>query len=110
MIVVKLGGDPEKVEAALIEEIDKVLADGITERELQKSRNQVAVSTVLEQTTVAGKAQRLGYAAVVLGDIDQVNQEYEDLIEWLVAKDPSSIRVDILPFDGANKVLWATFE
>jgi hypothetical protein len=37
-------------------------------------------------------------------------QTYEDLIEWLVAKDPSSIRVDILPFDGANKVLWATFE
>jgi len=37
-------------------------------------------------------------------------QTYEDLIEWLVAKDPSSIRVDNLPFDGANKVLWATFE
>ncbi|MCP4251461.1 MAG: insulinase family protein, partial [bacterium] len=79
--VVKLGGEPEKVEAALIEEIEKVLAEGITERELQKSRNQVAVSTVLEQTTVAGKARRLGYAAVVLDDIDQVNKEYEDLMK-----------------------------
>jgi len=38
----------------------------------------------------------------------QLVQTYDDLIEWLRSKD-TSIRVDTLPFDGANKVLWSTF-
>ncbi|KAL7478993.1 hypothetical protein ACHAW6_004745 [Cyclotella cf. meneghiniana] len=33
---------------------------------------------------------------------------YYDLIDWLVAKDPS-IQVTQLPFDGANIAIWATF-
>ena len=36
----------DKVEAALIEQLDAVLADGITEPELLKARNQVAASAV----------------------------------------------------------------
>lgn len=33
---------------------------------------------------------------------------YLDLIDWLVAKDPS-IRVTRLPFDGANLAVWSAF-
>jgi predicted Zn-dependent peptidase len=79
--VVKLGVEPEKVEAALTEEIDALLAEGITERELLKARNQVAAKVVRERTTVSGKARKLGYSAVVLGDVDQVNKEYDDLMK-----------------------------
>jgi len=78
--VVKMGVDPADVEAALIGELDAVLADGITEQELEKARNQVGAKAVLERMTVGGKAQKLGFAAVVQGDINQVNQEYDDLM------------------------------
>lgn len=33
---------------------------------------------------------------------------YDDLIEWLVGKDPS-IRLSTLPFDGSNKAVWSMF-
>lgn len=33
---------------------------------------------------------------------------YDDLIEWLVDKDPS-IRLSTLPFDGSNKAVWSMF-
>lgn len=78
--VVKMGKSPEEVEAALVEELDRVLADGITDDELQKARNQVGAQAVMEQNTVSGKARRLGYCAVVLDDVDQVNKEYDDLM------------------------------
>ncbi len=79
--LVKMGVEPGAVEAALLEQIETVLADGITDKEWQKARNQVAAAAVREQTTVAGKAQKLGLCAVVLGDVDQVNREYDDLMK-----------------------------
>ncbi len=45
--VVKMGVDPADVEAALVGELEAVLADGITEAELEKARNQVAAKAVL---------------------------------------------------------------
>lgn len=35
-------------------------------------------------------------------------QTYDDLLEWLSSKDPS-IRVETLPFDGANRIVFSTF-
>ncbi len=79
--VVKMGNTPEEVEAALDEQLALVLKDGISDQELQKARNQIAAQDVLERTTVAGKARKVGYAAVVLGDITQVNREFDDLMK-----------------------------
>ncbi len=78
--VVKMGSTPEEVESALIEQLDLVLASGITESELVKARNQIAAQTVQGQTTVSGKAQKLGYAAVVQDDISIVNREYAEMM------------------------------
>lgn len=39
----------------------------------------------------------------------EVVSTYDDLIEWLRAKDPS-IRVSELDFDGAHLAVWSTFE
>ena len=33
---------------------------------------------------------------------------YEELIEYLVAKDPSAVQVTELPFEGRNKVVFCT--
>ena len=79
--VVKMGVEPADFEKAMLAELDALLADGITKSEFQKARNQVAAAAVQELTTVAGKAQKLGYAAVIQGDLDQVNREYEDLMK-----------------------------
>lgn len=38
----------------------------------------------------------------------EIVSTYDDLVDWLVAKDPS-IRVETLPFDGANKAVWSMF-
>ena len=78
--VVKMGRTPEEVEGALIEQLDLVLAEGISEAELEKARNQIAAKDVLERTTVSGKARKLGYAAVILGDVSEVNRELHDLM------------------------------
>ncbi|HEY3244946.1 MAG TPA: insulinase family protein, partial [Phycisphaerae bacterium] len=76
---VQIGQKPEDVEKAIGEQIDLLLKDGVTEKELEKARNQVAAAAIEERQTVAGKAQRLGYAAVVENDLANVNADLERL-------------------------------
>merc|ERR1711862_996448 len=40
------------------------------------------------------------------GDVNSLVSTYSDLLDWLVAKDPS-IRVTQLPFEGANLAVWS---
>ena len=54
--------------------------NGVTEHELQKARNNLVAQSVRQRARVSGKAQRLGNAAVLLGDIDIVNKELELLM------------------------------
>jgi predicted Zn-dependent peptidase len=76
---VQIGQKPEEVEKAILEQIELLLKEGVTEKELEKARNQVAASAIQERQTVAGKAQRLGYAAVVENNIENVNTELQRL-------------------------------
>lgn len=48
------------VEAALLAEVEKIKADGITDEELQKAVNQVEASFVYANDSVSGQARRLG--------------------------------------------------
>ncbi len=70
----------EDVEQAINEQIALLLAEGITEKELEKARNQVAAAAIAERQTVSGKAQRLGQAAVIEGDIANVNTELANVM------------------------------
>ena len=54
--------------------------DGITDDELEKARNQVDAEAALAGATNAGKARRLGLAAVVQGDVELVNREFDTLM------------------------------
>ena len=51
------------------------------------------------------KRQLWGNAGECLGPVTN----REELIEYLIAKDPCSIRKTTLAFDGANTCVWATF-
>jgi predicted Zn-dependent peptidase len=61
--------------------LDDIKNNGVTEDELIKARNQALAEAAQSRATCAGKARRLGTAAVVEGDVDQVNRELDDLMQ-----------------------------
>ncbi len=74
------GVDTERLEALIAEEIQKLKDEGVTERELQKAKNQLRAELVRELKTVSGKANRIGFAEVVFGDyhaFGRVESEWE---------------------------------
>lgn len=70
------GQSPEAVEKALIAELDKAAADGITDRELQRAKNQFARDYILMRETVQQKAQILAHAEVLHADLATADGEF----------------------------------
>lgn len=66
------GVSVEQGEEALLDEIRLLLREGITPAELEKAKNQAVAEYVRQSETVRGKADQLGYAAVILGDPNRV--------------------------------------
>ncbi len=67
----------ETGEQALLDEIKQLLEKGIEPAELEKARNQALAEYVRRGETVQGRADLLGYAAVILQDPDRVNTDLE---------------------------------
>ncbi len=67
----------EQGEAALKEEVRLLLEKGIEPAELEKAKNQAIAEKVRDGETVQGRADQLGYAAVILGDANRVNTDLE---------------------------------
>ena len=74
-----LGGDTAKVLPALRVELERLRAEGVTEEEFEKARNQALNGLVLEAQTVSGKASLLGRAAVVGTGVAELNSRLERL-------------------------------
>jgi len=70
------GQSPEAVEKALIAELDKAAADGSTDRELQRAKNQFARDYILMRESVQEKAQILAHAEVLHADITTADGEF----------------------------------
>lgn len=62
------GVAPEKLEAAIYAELEKVKKEGITEAELQKIKNQKMVELYRQVETINGKANNIGTYEVYFGD------------------------------------------
>ncbi|HSV63436.1 MAG TPA: pitrilysin family protein [Chthoniobacterales bacterium] len=62
-------------EKSLNKEVDDVLRNGVTEAELEKSKNRFLTEKLEERETVNGKASALGQAVVVYGDANRVNSD-----------------------------------
>ncbi len=85
--IVAPGHKPEAVADALIEELDKLVQAPITERELQRSKNQFARDYVLGRQTVQQKATALAHAVVLhKGDIGTADGEF-DIFQNITAAD-----------------------
>ena len=74
-----LGGDTQKALAAVKSELERLRAEGVTEQELEKARNQATSGLVLGAQTVEEKAQLIGQAAVLGAGVDELNGRLERL-------------------------------
>jgi zinc protease len=75
--IVNPGQSPAAVEKALIAELDRMKAEGVTPRELQRSKNQFARDYILGRETVQQKATHLAHAEVLHADIATADGEFD---------------------------------
>jgi zinc protease len=75
--IVNPGQSPAAVEKALIAEFDRMKAEGVTPRELQRSKNQFARDYILGRETVQQKATHLAHAEVLHADITTADGEFD---------------------------------
>jgi predicted Zn-dependent peptidase len=66
-IELKPGSDARKAEEALYAEIDRVATEGLTDRELQKAKNNLSAQLLRELGTNNGRAHALGHYEALLG-------------------------------------------
>ncbi len=66
------GGDPEAVEARVLEELERVAAEGVSNRELGKAKNIVLADYWRTLATIDGKAAALGNFEVFTGSYENL--------------------------------------
>ena len=75
--IVQPGQSPDDAIKALIGELDKLKTDGITERELQRAKNQFARDYILGRESNQQKALQLAHAVVIHNDIKTADGEFD---------------------------------
>jgi zinc protease len=76
----RTGIEPARAEKALLEELDRLRKDPISDQELRKAKNQLLADHYRELKTIAGRANLLGIYEVYYGDYRKlftVEQTYE---------------------------------
>ncbi len=73
------GADTDAVEARLLEELSRIVVEGVTDAELQKARNIMIADYWRGLATIDGKAAALGRAEVFFGDYQQAFSLPDDL-------------------------------
>jgi zinc protease len=71
------GHTPEEVEKALIAEFDKLRNEPISERELQRAKNQFFRDYIVDRESIRGKASQLAHAVVIHRDVTTADGEVE---------------------------------
>ena len=75
--VVNPGQSPAAVEKALIAEFDRLKSEGISDRELQRAKNQFARDYILGRESLQDKATHLAHAEVIHSDITTADGEFD---------------------------------
>jgi zinc protease len=73
------GSDPNAVLSLIMEQIDRLRTEPVSDKELIKARNQLLRGIVTDNLRVESKASLLGTAAVVMGDVSRVNQSINEI-------------------------------
>jgi len=75
--IVNPGQSPAAVEKALIAELDRLKAEGIMDRELQRAKNQFARDYIVGRESLQDKAMHLAHAEVIHSDITTADGEFD---------------------------------
>jgi zinc protease len=84
--IVQPGRDPEEAIDALITELDRLKNEPISDRELQRTKNQFARDYILGRESNQQKALHLAHAAVIHRDITTADGEF-DIFQNITAAD-----------------------
>jgi zinc protease len=79
--IVNPGQSADEAEKALIAEFEKLKADGITDRELQRAKNQFSRDYIVSRLSIKEKASQLGHAEVIQKDITSADGEYDTFLK-----------------------------
>jgi len=79
--LVNPGKSPDQVEKALIAEFDSLKTQGITERELQRAKNQFSRDYIVSRLSIKEKASQLGHAEVIQKDMATADGEYDTFMK-----------------------------
>ncbi len=71
------GHTHDEVEKALVAEFDKLRTQPISERELQRAKNQFFRDYIVDRESVRGKASQLAHAVVIHDDVTTADGEVE---------------------------------
>src|SRR5690606_10831178 len=72
-----MGVDADSLEKSIDAEIERVKAEGVSEKDFQKLLAQVENAVVTQNSSVAGIAQNLAESKVYFGDANEINKEME---------------------------------
>jgi zinc protease len=75
--ILQPGRTPEEAEKALIEEFEKLKTGGVTDRELERAKNQFARDYIVGRESNQEKALHLSHAAVIHNDITTADGEFD---------------------------------
>jgi predicted Zn-dependent peptidase len=75
--LVNPGRSVDEVEKELIAQFDRLKTDGITERELQRAKNQFARDYIVSRLSIKEKASQLGHAEVIQKDMASADGEFD---------------------------------
>lgn len=75
--IVQPGHTSAEAEKALIAEFDQLRAAPITDREVERAKNQFARDYILTRETIQGKAMQLAHAVVIHDDVTTADGEIE---------------------------------
>jgi zinc protease len=75
--LVNPGKSPDQVEKELIAQFDRLKTEGISERELQRAKNQFARDYIVSRLSIKDKASQLGHAEVIQKDMASADGEFD---------------------------------
>ncbi|HUE76718.1 MAG TPA: pitrilysin family protein, partial [Longimicrobiales bacterium] len=87
------------------EELERVVREGVSERELEKAKNQLRASTIMGRQTVAAKAGQLHHFRVLHGDLDAIGEDLDAYIAVTTADIQQVARRYITPGNRTTMVV-----
>ncbi len=73
--IMNQGQSAERGERALLQEIERLKREPVSQQELEKAKNQFVAELVFGRQSVQQKASAIGQAAVILGEVTLINKQ-----------------------------------